>query len=94
MGSNAWTVWIFDEAGNLYGTTTIGSMEGVFGMVFRLTPSNGAWQENILPSVSPPRKTIIPGHSSWYSTRPATYMARPWRVVRAAVYMAVAQFLR
>ena len=40
---------IFDQAGNLYGTTTAsGPVGGSCGTVFELTPSNGGWQENIL----------------------------------------------
>ena len=34
---------IFDGAGNLYGTTTLGS-----GIVFQLVPTNGSWRENVL----------------------------------------------
>jgi uncharacterized repeat protein (TIGR03803 family) len=37
---------VFDTAGNLYGTTT--EQTGSGGTVFELTPSNGAWTENIL----------------------------------------------
>ncbi len=37
---------IFDQARNLYGTTTFGG-EG-YGAVFELTPANGGWKETIL----------------------------------------------
>ena len=47
-GQQPWAAPIFDKAGNLYGTTTDGPIEGPLGMVFQLTPSNGGWQENIL----------------------------------------------
>lgn len=36
---------IFDEAGNLYGTTVLG---GGSGTVYELTPSGNAWTENVL----------------------------------------------
>jgi uncharacterized repeat protein (TIGR03803 family) len=42
---------VFDQAGNLYGTTYVGGgsqcMEDC-GTVYELTPSNGSWTENIL----------------------------------------------
>jgi uncharacterized repeat protein (TIGR03803 family) len=38
---------IFDEAGNLYGTTSI------YNVVFELTPNNGRWTENVLHSFNP-----------------------------------------
>ena len=40
---------IFDEAGNLYGTTVLG---GVSGTVYELTPSGNAWTESVLQSFS------------------------------------------
>jgi uncharacterized repeat protein (TIGR03803 family) len=40
---------IFDQAGNLYGTTTVGGQSNG-GIVFELTPSNGTWIFNILYS--------------------------------------------
>jgi uncharacterized repeat protein (TIGR03803 family) len=46
---------VFDNAGNLYGTTTIGGINGGgcgygtgCGTVFALTPVNGRWEEKIL----------------------------------------------
>src|SRR5579859_6434833 len=42
---------IFDQKGNLYGTTTRGGAFGDFGTVFRLTPNgDGDWTENVLHS--------------------------------------------
>jgi uncharacterized repeat protein (TIGR03803 family) len=45
---------IFDAAGNLYGTTTIGGAENcsgsTCGVVFKLTPANGGWTESVLYS--------------------------------------------
>ncbi len=38
---------VFDQAGNLYGTTTYGGVGGN-GVVFELTPSNGGWTESVL----------------------------------------------
>ncbi len=38
---------VFDQAGNLYGTTSIGGNHGG-GTVFELTPSGGGWTEAIL----------------------------------------------
>jgi uncharacterized repeat protein (TIGR03803 family) len=50
-GYNPFTRLIFDAAGNLYGTTTIGG-DGQFGeggTVFKLAPnSNGPWTESVL----------------------------------------------
>ena len=44
---------IFDAAGNLYGTTTIGPSGG--GMVFELTPNgDGSWTESVLHSFDAP----------------------------------------
>ncbi len=44
---------IFDQAGNIYGTTYnggAGSCSGGCGTVYKLTPSNGSWTESILYS--------------------------------------------
>jgi len=39
---------VFDQAGNLYGTTTAGGQYG-YGVAFRLAPnSDGSWTENVL----------------------------------------------
>ena len=40
---------ILDSAGNLYGTTYFGGVNGL-GSVFRLHPVNGGWQESVLYS--------------------------------------------
>jgi uncharacterized repeat protein (TIGR03803 family) len=40
---------IFDQAGNIYGTTSLGGTLGQ-GTVFKLTPSNGGWTETVLYS--------------------------------------------
>ena len=39
---------VFDQAGNLYGTTELGGEGGVYGTVFKLAPSAGGWTESIL----------------------------------------------
>lgn len=40
---------VFDQAGNIYGTTEDGG-SGTLGVVFELTPSNGSWTESVLHS--------------------------------------------
>ena len=40
---------VFDEAGNLYGTTAIGGAIGA-GAVYELTPTSGGWTETVLYS--------------------------------------------
>ncbi len=44
---------IFDQAGNLYGTTATGGTAGV-GVVFELTKSGGGWSETVLHNFSGP----------------------------------------
>ena len=41
------SVLVFDNAGNLYGTTSLGGSSN-YGTVFQLTPSGSGWTENIL----------------------------------------------
>jgi uncharacterized repeat protein (TIGR03803 family) len=43
---------VFDQAGNIYGTTQNGGGPANVGTVFELTPSNGGWVETILYSFS------------------------------------------
>ncbi|MGO9305449.1 MAG: choice-of-anchor tandem repeat GloVer-containing protein [Candidatus Korobacteraceae bacterium] len=38
---------VFDNAGNLYGTTTLGGLYGD-GVIFRLTPTESGWRETVL----------------------------------------------
>jgi uncharacterized repeat protein (TIGR03803 family) len=44
-----WGDLAFDQAGNIYGTTSDGGSYG-HGSVYQLTPSNGSWTETILYS--------------------------------------------
>lgn len=44
---------VFDAAGNLYGTATIGGTSGV-GVVYKLTRSNGGWTETVIHNFSGP----------------------------------------
>jgi uncharacterized repeat protein (TIGR03803 family) len=46
-GANPYGGLVFDNAGNLYGTTTQGGTSG-FGMVFELSPADGGWTESVL----------------------------------------------
>jgi uncharacterized repeat protein (TIGR03803 family) len=47
VGPN-WGV-VFDNAGNLYGTTLVGGLSGDYGTVFELSPvDGGSWKERIL----------------------------------------------
>jgi uncharacterized repeat protein (TIGR03803 family) len=53
-GGNPWRTLVFDAAGNLYGTGTVGGNLSACtghscGVVFKLSPqSNGAWKETVL----------------------------------------------
>jgi uncharacterized repeat protein (TIGR03803 family) len=53
-GASPFAGLIFDQAGNLYGTTGYGGAHGVYGVggtVFKLTPNqNGRWTEHVLYS--------------------------------------------
>ncbi len=46
-GSNPGGALVFDQAGNLYGTTANGGT-GSSGTVFQLTPSGSGWTENVI----------------------------------------------
>jgi len=49
-GEGPWAGVIFDQAGNLYGTTVLGGAQGD-GAVFRLAPNpDGSWKESVLYS--------------------------------------------
>ena len=41
------SILIFDQAGNLYGTTASGGSNDD-GVVFKLTPSGGGWTESVI----------------------------------------------
>ncbi len=52
-GETPWTgALIFDQAGNIYGTTEFGGNAGNWGTVFKLTPYAGGWTESILYNLS------------------------------------------
>ncbi len=48
-GSAPYAGVIFDQAGNLYGTTSFNGPDGA-GTVFEMTPSNGGWMYNVIHS--------------------------------------------
>jgi uncharacterized repeat protein (TIGR03803 family) len=47
-GLRPWGGVIFDQSGNLYGTTNNGGTHDIYGTVYRLTPSGSGWTESIL----------------------------------------------
>src|SRR5271166_3149025 len=52
-GENPFSEVVFDQAGNLYGTTVLGgtgtcNTTNTCGVIFELTPSHGSWTESIL----------------------------------------------
>ena len=67
---------VFDQAGNLYGTTQAGGAYGQ-GTVFKLTPSNGGWTESILysftgsPMAAPVSGVIFDKAGNLYGTTSA-----------------------
>jgi len=46
-GASPWAGVIFDQTGNLYGTTQYGGAYG-YGTIYELSPANGGWTEKIL----------------------------------------------
>ena len=48
-GATPYATPIFDAAGNLYGTASGGGAHG-YGVVFKLSPSAGGWQQSVLYS--------------------------------------------
>ena len=48
-GSGPYAGVIFDQAGNLYGTTSYNGPDGA-GTVFEMSPSNGGWMYNVIHS--------------------------------------------
>jgi len=51
-GVSPWSGVVFDGEGNLYGTTANGGLGGYngYGVVYKLTPSSGAWSQVLLYS--------------------------------------------
>jgi hypothetical protein len=73
---------IFDQAGNLYGTTFVGGRYSQ-GTAFELTPNgHGGWNEHVLHNfgnVNERNKTARLPRARWYSIPPATSTApRAW----------------
>jgi uncharacterized repeat protein (TIGR03803 family) len=65
---------VFDQAGNLYGTTAVGGSSSQ-GVAYKLTPSPGLWTESVLYSFTggqdgsyPYSGLISDGHGNWYGT--------------------------
>lgn len=65
---------VFDTAGNLYGTTTVGGAHG-YGVVFELTPKlTGPWKETVLhsfnntPGAYPWSGVVLDGAGNIYGT--------------------------
>ena len=52
---------IFDQQGNLYGTTQFGGNNGDFGIAFKLTPSGSGWTESILYNFGLPTNGPLSG---------------------------------
>lgn len=52
---------IFDQQGNLYGTTQFGGNNGDDGIVFKLTPSGSGWTESILYNFGLPTNGPLSG---------------------------------
>lgn len=48
---------IFDQAKNVYGTTSMGGATG-WGTAYELTPSQGSWTENVLYSFDPSQQNL------------------------------------
>jgi uncharacterized repeat protein (TIGR03803 family) len=46
-GAHPWSGVIFDQVGNIYGTTELGGANG-FGTVYKLSPSGSGWTETVL----------------------------------------------
>lgn len=64
---------VFDQAGNLYGTTTQGGDHGM-GVIFKLTPSGSGWTETVLHSFngadgsSPDSGVVLDAAGNLYGT--------------------------
>ena len=77
-GDNPWGEIVFDQQGNLYGTTFGGGVACAFGYycgtVYELTPHSGSWTENILYTFTqsdfamPRSGVIFDSHGSLYGT--------------------------
>jgi uncharacterized repeat protein (TIGR03803 family) len=63
-GANPGAGVIFDDAGNLYGTTTAGGTGGA-GVIFKLAPDAGSWTESVLFDFCPFKSCKEGG---WYAS--------------------------
>jgi len=59
---------IFDNAGNLYGTTSNGNDLTEFGTVYELSPSQSGWTETTLYDFTDGTMGAAPVVSSWIRT--------------------------
>jgi uncharacterized repeat protein (TIGR03803 family) len=70
---------VFDQAGNLYGTTAAGGTHGICGVngcgiVFELSPQSGSWHESILytflgsDATTPLAGVVFDQHGNLYGT--------------------------
>ena len=67
---------VFDQAGNIYGTTQGGGLYG-WGTVFKLTPSSGGWVESVLYNFTAGADGGFPPPVAWFSIAQAASTVRP-----------------
>jgi uncharacterized repeat protein (TIGR03803 family) len=70
-GANPGAGVIFDDAGNLYGTTTAGGTGGA-GVIFKLAPDAGSWTESVLFNFCPIKSCKEGGWYAWGLSRDAS----------------------
>lgn len=63
---------IFDAAGNIYGTTTLGGTLNL-GLVFELSPSSSGWSETILYNFTGGKDQGYPGSPLWLDAAGSLY---------------------
>jgi uncharacterized protein YceK len=78
-GGQPWAAPIFDQTGNLYGTAMFGPIDpGQDGTVYQLTPSNGVWQETILPGFGSRKDGVEPGAELVFDKAGNLYSTTQW----------------